>query len=233
VLDHARAGDLAVLGDVTDQQDGHALLLGQADQLGGAGANLGDRAGAGLVGVAPHRLDRVDDHEIEVVALQPIQDVAQRGLGGQADIGVGQAHAIGAAPDLLDGLFARDVGAGHAAEGGAGADLQQQGGLADTGVAADQDGRARHHAAAADPVELVDASHDARRRDGVALQTGELQAAHPRGLGRRQGARGSGADLLDQRIPALTGGALSGPLGLDRAAGLASVDGAVSGHGGS
>ena len=32
VLDHARAGDLAVLGDVADQDDGGAGALGEADQ---------------------------------------------------------------------------------------------------------------------------------------------------------------------------------------------------------
>jgi hypothetical protein len=32
VLDHARAGDLAVLGDVADQDDGGARTLGVADQ---------------------------------------------------------------------------------------------------------------------------------------------------------------------------------------------------------
>ncbi len=32
VLDHARAGDLAVLGDMADQDDGGARALGEADQ---------------------------------------------------------------------------------------------------------------------------------------------------------------------------------------------------------
>ncbi len=48
VLDHARAGDLAVLGDVADQDDGGAGFLGEADQRLRRGAHLRDRAGRGL-----------------------------------------------------------------------------------------------------------------------------------------------------------------------------------------
>ena len=58
VLDHARAGDLAVLGDVADQDDGRARALGEADQRLRAGAHLGDGAGRGLDHVGPHGLDR-------------------------------------------------------------------------------------------------------------------------------------------------------------------------------
>ena len=40
VLEHARAGDGAVLGDVADQQHGDAAALGQLDQLLRGGAHL-------------------------------------------------------------------------------------------------------------------------------------------------------------------------------------------------
>src|SRR5690606_20050717 len=50
VLQHARSGDRAVLGDVADEDGGHAALLGQPYQVGGDLADLGDAAGhaAGL-----------------------------------------------------------------------------------------------------------------------------------------------------------------------------------------
>ena len=64
VLEHARAGDLAVLGDVADQQQGAAALLGEADQRLGGGAQLGDGAGRLLEPVDPHGLDRIDDQQI-------------------------------------------------------------------------------------------------------------------------------------------------------------------------
>ena len=41
VLDHARAGDLAVLGDVADQDDGGAAALGEGGELVRGGADLG------------------------------------------------------------------------------------------------------------------------------------------------------------------------------------------------
>ena len=63
VLDHARAGDLAVLGDVADQDDGGAGALGEADQRLRGAAHLRDGAGRGLDRVGPHGLDRIDHDE--------------------------------------------------------------------------------------------------------------------------------------------------------------------------
>ncbi len=59
VLDHAGAGDLAVLGDVADEDDGRAGVLGVADQRLRRAAHLRHRAGRGLDHVGPHGLDRV------------------------------------------------------------------------------------------------------------------------------------------------------------------------------
>ena len=56
-------GDLSVLGDVADEDDGGASLLGEARQLLRTGADLGDRAGRGFQAVGPERLDAVDDDE--------------------------------------------------------------------------------------------------------------------------------------------------------------------------
>ena len=63
VLEHARAGDGAVLGDVADQQDGDAAALGERDQRLRRGAHLGDRAGRAVDRVEPHGLDRIDHRE--------------------------------------------------------------------------------------------------------------------------------------------------------------------------
>ena len=59
VLDDARAGDLAVLGDVADEDDRGAAALGEGDELVGGGADLGDRAGGAVDVVGPEGLDRV------------------------------------------------------------------------------------------------------------------------------------------------------------------------------
>ena len=52
MLEHARAGDRAVLGDMADENDGGAMLLGEADQLLRRGADLADRARRALDQVA-------------------------------------------------------------------------------------------------------------------------------------------------------------------------------------
>ena len=53
--------------------------------------------------------------------------------------------------------------------------LQQQGRLADTGIAADQQRRADDQSAAADAIELVDAALVARRLRRRSGETGELE----------------------------------------------------------
>src|SRR6185436_1559222 len=72
-------------------------------------------------------------------------------------------EALGTQPHLIDRLFARDVGAGGVLLGERRRHLQQQGRLADAGVAADQQRRAHHQPAAAHAVEFADAAPVARR----------------------------------------------------------------------
>ena len=86
VLDHPRAGDLAVLGDVADEDHGRAGGLGEADQRLGAAADLRDRAGRRFHRLGPHGLDRIDDRERRRAALrQGGDDVLDIGLGGELD----------------------------------------------------------------------------------------------------------------------------------------------------
>ena len=110
VLDDARAGDLAVLGDVADQHHGGAGFLGKARQRLRRGAHLGDGAGRGIDAVGPQRLDRIDDDEVGRRALlQRRQDDLDIGLAGELHIGVAEAEPLRAQPDLRHRLFARDI----------------------------------------------------------------------------------------------------------------------------
>ena len=52
MLEHARARDRAVLGDMADEHDRGAMLLGEAHQLLRRGADLADGAGRALDQVA-------------------------------------------------------------------------------------------------------------------------------------------------------------------------------------
>ena len=139
VLDHARPGDLAVLGDVADEDDGGAAALGESDELVGRGADLGDRAGGAVDAVGPQGLDRVDDRERRALGLEGGEDVAEAGAGGEPERRLREAEAGGAHPDLGGGLLAGDVDRGRALGGEGGGGLQQQRRLADAGVAADED----------------------------------------------------------------------------------------------
>ena len=59
VLDHSRAGDLAFLGDVTDQHDGSARALGITDHLLCRAPHLRYSSRRGLRNIGPKRLDGV------------------------------------------------------------------------------------------------------------------------------------------------------------------------------
>jgi len=188
---------------VADQDDGDPLRLGQSDHFAGAGPDLGDGAGPALMDVGPQGLDRIDDDDVELLALQRTQDVAQGRRRRQIDLRLVQPHPLGPRPDLLDGLFAGDIGDASAAKRRLGRDLEQQGGLAHARIAAQQDGRTRNHAAAADPVELGHARRDAGRFGGVGLKGFKLQAASARRSGRRRldRARRRGTALFGQGVP--------------------------------
>ena len=189
----------------------------RADQLAcAAGAHLGDRAGRRLEGVAPHGLDRIDDHDVGRVALRaPATMSRTRGLGGELHRRVGQAQALGAQrgparpPPRRRCRRRRALRAGERRR-----HLQQQGRLADAGIAADQERRARHQPAAADPVELVDAALVARRLRRRAGQAGELErrpsaagapAPPPAGPGAARG-------FLDDGVPLAAALAAAAPL---------------------
>jgi hypothetical protein len=173
---------------------------------------------------------RVDDDEIDRLALEAVDDGAEVGLGGELHGRRGEAHAVGAGADLLHRLLAGDVSAGHAPQRRAGGDLEQQGGFAYARVAGQQYGRAGHHAAAADAVELVHARQNAGRGGVLALQRLERQAALLGGAGGGQRPGRPGGDLLDQGVPGLAARALAGPFCVGRPAGLADIGSAVSGH---
>ena len=98
VLEHAGAGDGAVLGDVADQQDRDAAPLGELDQRLRRGAHLAHRARRAVDRVEPHGLDRIDHRHLgRVGPLQGRHDVAHRGRGGELHRRVAQAQPLGRA----------------------------------------------------------------------------------------------------------------------------------------
>src|SRR5690606_17530502 len=156
VLQHARAGDRAVLGDVADEDGGHAAFFGQPYEVGGDLADLGDAAGhAGGLRRADG-LHGVDDEHARPDLLHVGDQRGKVGLRGEVEAILDGADTVGAEPDLGGGLLAGDVEHGllprHAGGG-----LQQEGGLADAGLPGQQHDRAGDETAAEHAVELADA----------------------------------------------------------------------------
>jgi len=231
VLDHARAGDLPVLGDVPDQDQRRARALGEADQRRGGAAHLRHRAGRGFDRVGPHGLDRVDDHQARCVAVGEGGDnVLDRGLGGELDLRIRKLEPLGAQPHLRHRLLARYVDRAMARARELGRDLEQQRRFADARIAAEQQHRSAHQAAAGDTVELGDAASEPRRVMGLARERleRELAALARRAPGLR-GPRRSGGFFRDG-VPLAAGVALALPAAIDGAAVLADEGELATGH---
>ena len=91
MLDDARAGNLSVLGDVANEDDGGAGLFGETDEGLRRASHLGHRAGRGFDGVGPHGLDGIDDDQARSLAFREgCNDVFNRGFSGKLDGGVAQ-----------------------------------------------------------------------------------------------------------------------------------------------
>ena len=230
VLDHARSCDLAVLGDMADQNDGGAGTLGKTDERLRRAAHLRDRAGRGFDRVGPHGLDRVDDDQARRLALaQRGDDVLDRGFGRKLDRRFRQPEAFRAQPHLRDRFFARNVDGAVSGLRQRGRGLDQQRRFADAGIARHQQHRAAHEAAAGDAVEFGHAGRETGRLVRFARERLERKhAAFPR---RAAGDRpvGGGAFLGD-RVPLAAGVALALPAPIGGAAVLADEGEDVLGH---
>ena len=101
VLQHPRPGQRAVLGDMADEHDDDAALLGEAHQLRRRFAHLAHGAGrAGqLLGV--HGLNGVDHHQPRPARLGAGHDTLHRRLRHQRQRRLGQTQPARAQGDLL------------------------------------------------------------------------------------------------------------------------------------
>ena len=231
MLDHAGAGDLAVLGHMAHENHRRAAGLGVADQRLRRAAHLGDRAGGGFHRLSPHGLDGIDDDEGGRAALlQGGDDILDAGLGGQLHRRIRQPKPLCAQTHLRHRLFARDIGDPMALAREDGAGLYQERGFADSGLAAQQDHRARHEPTAGHPVQLAHPRDNARGALGLAgqaLQRKDAALARP---ARRLGSDAGAHLLLHDAVPAVAGLALAQPPLGQGAAVLADEVGADLGH---
>ncbi len=100
VLEHARPGDGALLGDVADEQGGEVALLRELHEPVGAVAHLRDRAGCPRPIGIDHRLDRVDREHIGGDRLRVGDDVVEIGRADDEQLRRDRADPLGAHPDL-------------------------------------------------------------------------------------------------------------------------------------
>ena len=208
VLEHPRAGDRPVLGDVADDHGGDVAGLGDADQRGGDLLDLGDATGDAVDARGADRLDRVDDQQRRSYVLDVGEHRPEVGLRGEEQLVVDAAGAVGAQPHLGGRLLAGDVEGALPGARGLRGHLEQQRALADARLAGQQDRGARHEPAAEDAVEL---GHAAGARDR--LRGRDLPDGHRRRRDRTGGGAQGRRARLGDGPPGLALAAAADPLG--------------------
>ena len=224
VLEHARAGDRAFLGDVADE-DSTAKPRRLASRISSCAA-------ARTWPPCRARESSVSTNMVWIESMTTTRGASARRARRRCRARWSRRRAAPAlrrgrgarrACGLVDRLLAGDVGARRASAGERGRDLEQQGGFADAGIAADQERRAGHQPAAEHAVELGDAGRAARRpRRPSPCSAGELDVRRPLPpLSPRGGAWPPASSTM--AVPGAAGVAAARPLRMHRAAGLADI----------
>ena len=107
VLEHARAGDRAVLRHMADEEGGDAVLLRDAQQAARSLPHLRHRARRRADLVRPERLHRVDHADGRPFALERLADDVELGLSEDLDL-VAAAEPCCAELHLRHGLLTGD-----------------------------------------------------------------------------------------------------------------------------
>ena len=216
VLQHFRAGQRAVFGDVTDEYDAGAAPFDVFQQRSGAFPDLRETARRRLHRLRRYGLYGVDDDQIGLLVFDVAVDALQRGLRQQQQVvSRAAAQTLRSQLDLAGALLTGDVEHLHALQPQDG--LQHQRALADAGLAAQQTQAAGHQSAAEHAVELFVAQVDAHfavHRD-VAYGRRCVAGIAPPGRSARQRdflrSNLGFAELL-HRVPLTAGGTASQPL---------------------
>lgn len=154
VLENARPCDRAVLGHVPDEEHRHTALFGDLDDRGRDLAHLGDPAGRALDLRTGQGLDRVDDEHMGLDRGHLAEHRREIGLCDEVEVRRHGVDALGTQPDLRGGLLPGDIEDGTPSPSRARRDIEEQGGLADAGLARDEHHPAGHEPAAQHPVQL-------------------------------------------------------------------------------
>ncbi len=227
VLECFRAGKAAVLRHVPHEERGHVLSFRLEQQLGRGLADLAHAPRRRLELEREDRLNRIDDDERRLEADDLVEDVLETRFGEQIEGRVADREALTARLDLVLGFLPGAVQHGTDGPGHVRGGLEQQRGLADPGLAAEQHERSRHDAAAEHAVELVDAGRQPRVLPDLDLgvQHRGRRAAHGVAIVAGRGPRAPLRALFDQGIPGAAVRAAAEPFRGLRPALLAGKDG--------
>ncbi|MNS90351.1 hypothetical protein D3C72_1244010 [compost metagenome] len=100
MFQHARAGDAAFLGHMTDQEHRGSGFLGEAHQPRSALAHLADRTGRGGQRLGPERLYRIGHDQPRPTLGGVLQDGLDTGLGQRVDALQRQLQPVRTTGDL-------------------------------------------------------------------------------------------------------------------------------------
>ena len=214
---------------MADENDRRTRRLGVAQERLGARAHLRHRSRRRLRHVGVHRLYRIDDDQRRAGACRAGgENILDLSCGGQLHRRIGEIEPGRAQAHLGDGLLARNIDDARASARQSRAGLDEQSGFANARLAAEQQHRARHEAAAGDTVEFVDACRNSWRRPAFASQPLEFEDAAARGAAGNGGR--AGLRLFNEAVPLAAGVAATLPPRRDGAAVLTDVDRAAFGH---
>ena len=205
MLQRAGAGEIALLCDVSDQEDGHVVLFGQIDQRVRACPDLTHASGEPVRRGVTDRLDRVDHQDRRSFGSRALHNVPEAPARH-----VGEGRSVDPHPQrprghLAAGFLPGREQAGVPGSGEGRRQLEEKGRLAGTGRPRQEDHRSRDEPATED---AIDAGPS--RLDPVLLRIRSKPENHWSGSGRGRGA-GPGR-MLVHRAPAPARGAPPRPL---------------------
>ena len=148
MLQNARPGYGALFRHMPDQHDNDAGVLGKILQPGGRFTHLGDTARGRIQVLVIGRLDTVYNSEDRTDGRDVLQDGLQTGFRDQKQVLGFQAKTLGSHFNLPGALLAGNIQDGPMQVRCLSGNLQQQGGLSDARIAADENQRAGDKAAA-------------------------------------------------------------------------------------
>ena len=205
MLERPWACQVASLRDVTDQQDGDALIFGQGDEGIGARSDLTGSSGKGVRVLVSDGVDRIDDQDRGPLGAGAGQDVGQGAPGNEGQPRPVQPETTRPRRDLASGFLARGEEAGVPGTRQSRRQLEEKGRLADARRPCQEDHRAGNQATSQDSVHAWDAG-----ADPAILGIG-CKVSHGGGSPRVRGPAGN-RRLSGHRAPVSAPGALPRPL---------------------